>query len=112
MCCVCVQINNESVMFGTPMMRAVALQFPADSVVKANVSSTEAEFLLGPDWLIAPVTSENASSWPIYLPMLPEGDEKASWVYWWNQTSYKGGQHVVVDTTAIGDFPLFYRRPK
>ena len=33
-------------MFGTPMMRAVALQFPADPVVKANVSSTEAEFLL------------------------------------------------------------------
>ena len=164
------QINNESVMFGTPMMRAVALQFPADPVVKANVSSTEAEFLLGPDWLIAPVTAENATSWPIYLPVLPEGDDKASWIYWWNQTSYKGaalplpcvsaaivartpplpcvpaaivaktpplpwvsavivaktpplpwvsavigtkgGQHLIVDTTAIGDFPLFYRRPK
>ena len=78
--------------------------------------------------------------------MLPEGDAKASWVYWWNQTSFTGGHsatppckiptayvwrilqggvptnHVVrgitggqwldIDVTAIGDFPLFFRRPK
>jgi alpha-D-xyloside xylohydrolase len=106
------QINNESVHFGTPMMRPVALQFPADPVVKANLSSTEAEFLLGPDWLIAPVTAENATSWPIYLPVLPEGDTKASWIYWWNQTSFAGGQWLNIDVTNIGDFPLFFRRPK
>jgi hypothetical protein len=27
--------------------------------------------MLGPDWLIAPVTTENATSWPAYLPKIP-----------------------------------------
>eukprot|EP01052_Picozoa_sp_SAG31_P042615 SAG31_NODE_6825_length_1877_cov_1.097863_1_plen_177_part_10 len=35
--------------------------------------------MLGPDWLTSPVFKENATSWPIYLPILPEGDEKSSW---------------------------------
>ena len=32
-------------------------------------------------------------------------------VYWWNQSVVAEGQWVTVDTTALKDFPLFYRRP-
>ena len=98
-----------------------------------------AQFMLGPDWLIAPVTAENATSWPAYLPKIPPepsatpGEKTHEWVsagaagslcapdqkskqcrlqvYWWNQSVVAEGQWVTVDTTALKDFPLFYRRP-
>ena len=61
------------------------------------------------DWLVAPVTEENATSWPVYLPALDKG---ARWVYHWNQSvvAAEAGWHSV-DTTALADFPLFSRRP-
>lgn len=44
----------------------------------------------GPRVLISPVTEENATSWPAYLPVFPdEGDEQALWVYLWNRTTTK-----------------------
>jgi hypothetical protein len=106
--------------------------------------------MLGPDWLIAPVTAENATSWPAYLPKIPPvptgtpGEKSHEWVslrvqacrnalaqraperaclysvlcltsraqvYWWNQSVVQEGQWVTVDTTALKDFPLFYKRP-
>ena len=108
------KINNDTVMTGVPMMRPMFIEFPLD--VECFNSTVEAQFMLGPDWLIAPVTTENATTWPAYLPKIPSipsgtpGEIGYEWVYWWNQTVVKDGQWVSVDTTAIKDFPLFYKR--
>merc|ERR1712216_169516 len=104
------RLNDESVRTGMPMLRPMMLEFPADAICQNN--SAEAQFMSGPDWLVSPVTVENATSWPAYLPALPAtGNEAAEWVYWWNQTVVTGGAWVSVDTTSIADYPLFFRRP-
>merc|ERR1712070_665121 len=97
------QLNDESVSDGVPMMRAMFLEFPDDEA--CNDGSTDAQYLFGSDWIISPVTKANATTWPAYLPALPNGD---SWVYWWNQTKMPNGW-VSVDTSSIADFPLFRR---
>jgi alpha-D-xyloside xylohydrolase len=100
------QINDQSVATGVPMMRPMFFQFPDDPVCAGN--QAEKQFMLGPDWLISPVTASNATTWPAYLPKL---DAQHEWVYWWNQTVVKGPGWINIDTTAIADFPLFLSRP-
>ena len=94
------KINNESVATGLPMMRAMMLEFPHDTVCSAD--DAEQQFMFGPDWLVAPVTTENATSWDVYLPA-------GSWTYWWNKTAVAGGSWRSVDVSSLGDFPLFKR---
>ena len=97
--------NAESVATGMPMMRAMMLAFPEDPVCAGD--GAEAQFMLGPDWLVSPVTTENATAWPVYLPALPRG---ARWRYWWNDTAVEGGGWRTVDLTRnISHFPLFKR---
>jgi len=102
------QINNVSSETGLPMMRPMFLAFPGDAVCASNAA--EAQFMLGPDWLISPVTAAGAASWPVYLPEPGAGRE---WVYWWNQTAVAAPDLGVwrnISVAAIADFPLFYRR--
>ena len=61
-------LHNESVATGAPMMRAMALEFAADAACARD--EAEAQFMLGPEWLVSPVTRENATEWPVYLPAL------------------------------------------
>jgi alpha-D-xyloside xylohydrolase len=83
-------------------MRPMFLEFPADDVCASDAVEQQ-QFMLGPDWLIAPVTQENATSWPVYLP-------SGTWSYWWNKTTVQSrGQWAVVNTASIADFPLFRR---
>ena len=51
-------------------MRPMFLEFPNDAVAKNN--SAESQFMFGSDWLISPVTTSNATTWPVYLPTLNE----------------------------------------
>jgi alpha-glucosidase (family GH31 glycosyl hydrolase) len=57
------RVNNESAHTGMPMMRPMFLQFPDDVVCKNN--SAEAQFMLGSDWLVSPVTAQGATTWPV-----------------------------------------------
>jgi len=68
-----------------------------------------AQFMFGPDWLVAPVLEYGASNRSVYLPALPANE---TWVYWWNQTVVPSttGQRVVM-ATPVDEFPLFFRRP-
>jgi len=109
------RLNNHSVHTGMPMMRPLFLQFAADKVCgegkqvqqlsQADSDALGGQFTLGDDWLVNPVTVENATSWRSYLPELPPTHE---WVYWWNQTQMKAGSWVNT-STPIDEFPLFFR---
>ena len=109
------QLNDESVAEGAPMMRPMVFEFPDDPVCgdaagARDVNRTEAQFMLGSEWLVAPVTAENATSWPAYLPALPEGE---AWQFHWNQSRWEGGQWAEVDTGGnMTHFPLFQRVQK
>ena len=126
-------LNQEAAETGAPMMRPMAIEFPYDKVCANN--SAEQQYMLGSDWLIAPVVQPNVTTWNVYLPkLLPDSDDSAGgggsgkggtyvrdgssggnggyeWVYWWNKTRVQGGQWVQIDTSRIADFPLFWRRP-
>jgi alpha-D-xyloside xylohydrolase len=56
-------LNNESVAHGMPMMRAMMLQFPDDPVCQSD--QAEDQFMLGPDWLVAPGASTCTAAKPL-----------------------------------------------
>jgi alpha-glucosidase (family GH31 glycosyl hydrolase) len=94
------------------MMRPMVLEFPdleGADVAVVDPAKLERQFMLGPDWLVAPVTAENASSWDAYLPDVSAAGQQ--WVYWWNQSAAAPPSGwVSVNTTSLLDFPLFVRR--
>jgi alpha-glucosidase len=63
---------------------------------------TYQEFMLGADFLIAPVTEEGADSVTAYLP-------KGDWVHLWSGKSYPGGQYITVPA-PIGQPGVFYQK--
>lgn len=100
------QASEECAKTGMPISRPMALQFPADPVCQTQ--QVEGQFMLGADWLVAPVTTPDTLNWTVYLPQL---DGNHSWVYWWNHTVYNSGTWVNVKMGSIAEFPLFYRQP-
>ena len=95
---------------GAAMVRAVALEFPAD--IRTHTVSDQ--FLLGPSLLICPVTkpmyygqdslaiNDVAKTRKAYLPA------GAKWFDFWNGKLYDGGQVVVVEA-PLERIPLFAR---
>ena len=104
-------INQQSVERGWPMMRPMFFEFPQDPGCAPATPphpplNVEAQFMFGSDWLVAPVTADNATTWPAYLPTLGSGEV---WEYFWNQTVVRGGGWVHVDVSNMTEFPLFRR---
>lgn len=91
----------ESHRSGLPMMRSIALEYPNDP----GAYSVEAnnEFLLGGDYLVAPVFTKSAVRNGIYLP---EGDQ---WVDYWTGKLYEGGQVVNGHPAPLEQLPIFVR---
>jgi alpha-D-xyloside xylohydrolase len=95
---------------GTPMLRAVALDFPDD--VKTH--SLTDEFLFGPAFLVAPVTTpmyyeknsqriaEAKKGREVYLP------SGANWFDFWTEKIFNGGQTITADA-PLEKMPLFVR---
>jgi alpha-glucosidase (family GH31 glycosyl hydrolase) len=83
---------------GAPFMRALFMDFPGDPAAAA-VSD---EYMLGPAFLVAPVTEQGATSRPVYLP---EGHD---WYNFWTRERVRGGQTIRVDA-PIDVLPLFVR---
>lgn len=102
-------------------MRDILVYEPEFHPSDATVVAMETERLTPMRFrcMVLQVTAINSTSWPIYLPQVAPTHE---WVYFWNLTSMGSPQQhseatssegtwVNIDTTAIADFPLFYRRP-
>jgi len=84
---------------GGTMMRALVMDFPADT----NVFNIGDQYLFGPALLVNPVTSYQARSRPVYLPATAGG-----WYDFWNGQWLPGAQNI--DAPAPYDaIPIYVR---
>jgi alpha-glucosidase len=91
------ELVQEAVTTGLPVVRHPFIHFPDDPEVW---KITHQEFMLGADFLIAPVTDEGASAVTLYLP-------RGSWTHLWSGQLYEGGQYVTVPA-PLGQPGVFY----
>ena len=121
---------------GAPFMRALFMDFPNDpNVQKDSISTTE--YMFGPALLVAPVTTQGATTREVYLP-LTTADSNATpgnvtqelehvsgaknaqpeaagskpgpndWYNYWTGERYQGGQTITVNA-PIDQIPLFVK---
>lgn len=83
---------------GAPFMRALWMDFPRDPKV-ANIGN---EYMLGPDFLVAPVTRQGETRKQVYLPA------GTDWYDYWSNARESGGQTITVDA-PIDRIPVFVR---
>ncbi|MFN8466090.1 MAG: glycoside hydrolase family 31 protein [Caldilineaceae bacterium] len=83
---------------GTPVMRTLFYEFPAD----AKSWDVSDEYLFGPDLLVAPVMDAGVTQRPVYLPA------GAQWTNAWTGEVLEGGQTVTA-AAPLDTIPLFLR---
>ncbi|OXM15154.1 glycoside hydrolase family 31 [Paenibacillus herberti] len=82
---------------GVPMMRAMALEYPADS----NTYGLNQQYMLGGNLLVAPVMNQGETSKSVYLP---QGD----WIDFWYGAQRPGGRTINYNA-GIDDLPVFVK---
>ncbi|OIQ95015.1 alpha-xylosidase BoGH31A precursor [mine drainage metagenome] len=80
------------------IMRALGMDFPGD----AKAWGISDEYMFGPAFLVAPVTTAKATSRSVYLP------GGTSWVNFWTGENLKGGRQVTV-AAPVETLPLLVR---
>jgi alpha-D-xyloside xylohydrolase len=83
---------------GTPIMRTLFYEFPAD----AHSWDVEDQYMFGPDLLVAPVMEAGVTKRPVYLPA------GARWTNAWTGQVFDGGKTIDVDA-PLDTIPLFLR---
>ena len=83
---------------GTPVMRPLFYDFPADK----NAWAVEDQYMFGPDVLVKPVTDPGKRQISVYLPA------GSSWQNAWTGETVSGGQAVETDA-PLDRIPLFTR---
>ena len=78
-------------------MRALVLAYPDDP----RVWGLGHQFLWGDDLLVAPVTREGATAWPVYLPA-------GAWYDFWTGERYEGPRGVTIEA-PLDRLPLLVR---
>lgn len=85
--------------FGAVTMRSLEFEFPEDS----GCVGIKDQFLLGPKFLVAPVTIQGVTRRPVYFP------NGARWASFWNPNDVvEGGVWQTVDA-PIDVLPLYVR---
>ena len=90
-------VVREGCLSGLPIIRALWLHDPADSVARSKGD----EFLFGPDILVAPVTDKGATSRRLYLP-------RGTWYDYWSERRVEGG-HEISRPVDLATIPLHVR---
>jgi len=85
-------------MTGAPIMRALPLDFADDP----KVADILDEYMLGPAFLVAPITAQGTTSREVYLPA------GTDWYNWWSGERMKGGQTITA-AAPIDTIPLFVK---
>ena len=69
------------------------------------------QYMLGPDYLVAPVAVQNATSRAVYFP--PTGDQHIRWHHVLDSTAaaVEGGQTMVVEA-PLEIIPVYTRNPQ
>jgi alpha-D-xyloside xylohydrolase len=88
----------RSYLTGAPYMRALFMDFPADS----KVTDIPDEYMYGSAFLVAPVTDQGATHRTVYLPA------GCDWYNYWTNERLHGGQTIVADS-PIETLPLFVK---
>jgi len=83
---------------GAPFMRGLFMDFPNDP----KVSNLGDEYMLGPDFLVTPITEQGQTSREVYLPA------GADWYNYWTNEKVAGGQTITV-AAPIDQIPVFVR---
>ncbi len=91
-------LGYDTYQTGAPYMRALFMDFPQDP----KVADLRDEYMLGPAFLVAPVTEQGATSRAVYLPA------GADWYNYWTNQRLHGGQTIQADA-PIDRLPLFVR---
>jgi len=87
---------QESHRTGMPLLRALVLEFPSDSIAR---SATD-EYEFGPDLLVAPMVNAGTSR-AIHVP-------KGNWIDYWTGATVMGPRDTTVDV-PLDRIPLFVR---
>ena len=90
-------LGAEAETTGAPILRHLMLVFPEDP----ETWDISDQFMIGDSLLVAPVTTEGATSRSVYVPA-------GTWYDVWTGDSVQGGQRLSVDA-PIGSPPVFSR---
>ena len=91
---------DEAYKTGVPAVRGLVLEYPDDTVARGT--ETQYEFLLGTDFLVAPVYRDEAKRDSIYFP-------KGKWIDYWDGTVYEGNTRLNNYPAPLDKLPLFVR---
>ncbi|MEM7724930.1 MAG: alpha-glucosidase [Cyanobacteria bacterium P01_A01_bin.45] len=90
------QLSQEAATKGYPLVRHLFLHYPDDT----NVYELEHQFMLGSEFIIAPVLQQGANNIGVYLPA-------GGWIHLWNGTIYSQGWQNI--SAPLGKPGVFYR---
>jgi len=93
------ELNRAAHERGTPPMRPLCFDFPADPAA-ADVPD---QFMLGPDLLVAPVVERGATARDVYLPT------GADWIEAWTGSESAGGSRLRADA-PLERIPVYWRK--
>jgi alpha-glucosidase len=82
---------------GLPLMRPLVLNYPDDP----RTWTLDHQYLWGDDLLVAPVTREGATAWPVYVP-------RGSWYDFWTGQRHEGPTGVTL-AAPLDRLPLLVR---
>jgi alpha-glucosidase len=88
---------KEASQNGTPVNRHLIFHYPDDT----DTFDLKYQYMIGSEWIFAPVLDSGAKSVRIYLP-------EGSWVHVWNSTTFPGKSWYTVDA-PLGQPCLFYK---
>lgn len=86
---------------GVPTMRPLWYEFPGDP----NAYGVDDQYLLGPDYLVAPITIQNATSRSVVFP----GDASVKWQSVWDAGVVVGGGTTSVVQAPLNIIPVYKR---
>jgi alpha-glucosidase len=89
---------DEASKLGHPVVRHLFLHYPDDP----NVHELRYQYLLGPEFLIAPVLDEGAESVNVYLPA-------GNWVHLWSGANYSSSGKQIEIAAPLGEPGVFFK---